>query len=169
MALAGYLTTACMRINMWNTIVELNLVFIRVPCVGVFSFWFFLSLTSSANVELILEGKDGTSSEEIDLWKGKFISVMTTLMHQHVSVCHGRRIWSRKTYLENEWFWTENIFASCIPIKMSFKLKCQGNYLNSRTNIWPWIMDHELSKRMYVSQKQKKNRLTFIPMKLRHR
>lgn len=49
----------------------------------------YLSLTSSMNVEFILERKDGTSSEEMDLRKGKYISGMTTLMHQYVSVCHG--------------------------------------------------------------------------------
>jgi len=42
LALAGYLTASCMRINVWNTIVKLNLVFIKVYYVGVFRLFLFL-------------------------------------------------------------------------------------------------------------------------------
>lgn len=74
------------------------------------------------NVQLILEANNETSSEGMDLWKGKFITIMTILIHHYVSVCPSGRISSKKMYLENEDIWTENIFASCIPVKMSSKL-----------------------------------------------
>jgi len=51
-----------------------------------------VSLASSINVELMLKGKDKTSSEETGKWKGKFISIMTTLMHQYILLYHVGRI-----------------------------------------------------------------------------